>query len=196
MGETMPGKIISIEGNIGVGKSTLLTVLGGNFPVFKEDLSSWGHFLDLFYADPKRWSFTLQSAIMHDSAKKYLKMRELSNRHDFIFVERSIETCMVFAKNSFLNHYMTEDEFNLLRDMYECIKWAPDYRIYLDADVGMCMDRIQSRGRACERNVTRHYLLAIQYGHESMNIDKRIVVYPSKTPEEIAEEIVDAVSND
>ena len=43
-------KIISIEGAIGVGKSTVLQLLMSLFPVFLEPIDEWRELLEKFYA--------------------------------------------------------------------------------------------------------------------------------------------------
>ena len=55
------GKIVSIDGNIGAGKSSTLKELKNlGYVVFPEDIYSWQPILNNFYSDPKRWAFTLQ----------------------------------------------------------------------------------------------------------------------------------------
>ena len=57
--------VISIEGGIAIGKSTLCEKLEEcGYKVFKEGLDEWGNVLDLFYKDPKRNCYLLQTAIL------------------------------------------------------------------------------------------------------------------------------------
>lgn len=62
---------ISIEGNIGSGKSTILKVIRENFPelmILDEPLTEWENvgdnkninLLELYYKDSKRYGFTFQ----------------------------------------------------------------------------------------------------------------------------------------
>ena len=62
---------ISIEGNIGSGKSTILKIIRESFPelaILDEPLTEWQNvgenkdinLLGLYYQDPKRWGFTFQ----------------------------------------------------------------------------------------------------------------------------------------
>lgn len=64
-------RFISIEGNIGSGKSTILKIIRENFPELKildEPLTEWQNvgekkdinLLGLYYQDPNRWGFTFQ----------------------------------------------------------------------------------------------------------------------------------------
>lgn len=192
----MPGKIISIEGNIGAGKSTLLTLLEQKgLPVFQEDLCEWGYLLNKFYSDPRRWSYTLQTAIMVDAAKKYEQMKRLCERNEFVFVERSIDTCMVFANVAFKNNFVNQNEYNLLKNLFELIKWQPDSRIFLNVDESICLQRVRARGRQCEQHLNEDYLFNVRKSYlEMMKCDFHIEAgsFPSKL---LAEKVLEIAKN-
>ncbi len=64
---------ISIEGNIGVGKTTVLEKLKTSqtlspFSVFKENVDDW-HFLAPYYQNPKDYTLLLQLEILIDFKK-------------------------------------------------------------------------------------------------------------------------------
>ena len=171
----MIGKIVCIEGNIGAGKSTLLRNLKHRgFTVFQEDLDSWGELVDRFYEDPHRWCFELQKTILHNSAKQYEIMKELCGTREYIFVERSMEACMVFANTALLNRYITNDEYSMLHSVYDEIEWQPDFRIYLETDVDTCIRHIKERGRPSEQNITADYLRLVEDCYRSVHMDTRI----------------------
>ena len=185
----MSGKIICIEGNIGAGKSSLLRELEEKgYQVFTEDLDKWGFFLTNFYDNPSRWSFTLQVAILNSCAQNYAQMRQMCKTHQFIFVERSMESSLVFAQNAFKRGYLTLQELNVIEELYERLKWTPDYRFYLDTPVDVCFQRIHKRGRPCEKNITKEYLQEIAKGHVNIHFDGRIGVV--KTQKELADEVI------
>eukprot|EP01083_Nonionella_stella_P006369 18487_1 len=91
---------IAIEGNIAAGKSTFLNILKGeiDFVVVPEPVSKWqkidtkstepsqsqdngGNLLDMFYQDPVRWSYTLQSYAFLSRMREQMKpMSEVLNR--------------------------------------------------------------------------------------------------------------------
>lgn len=61
--------LVSLEGNIGAGKSTLFNMIKKEFPeslFLNEPLESWQNvndvpnlnILDKFYSDPQRWSYS------------------------------------------------------------------------------------------------------------------------------------------
>ena len=60
--------VISIEGNIGAGKSTLISYL--NLLTIKEPVDEWlniggQNLLQKYYEDPKRWGLTFQLNAIH-----------------------------------------------------------------------------------------------------------------------------------
>ena len=59
-------RVITIGGNIGCGKTTVLSNLSKEWTVFKEPLEKWGSWLDLFYTNPQRYAFSFQMKILHD----------------------------------------------------------------------------------------------------------------------------------
>ena len=72
------GKIVSIDGNIGAGKSTILAELNNmGYHVFPEDVESWGSFLEKLYVDPKRWAFTFQMRVIHSLYNQLTEIEKL-----------------------------------------------------------------------------------------------------------------------
>ena len=70
-----PTRIISLDGNIGVGKTTLIEHIRKRFPdivIVPEPVDMWTqlkdekgrNLLELFYKDKQRWSFSFQQAAM------------------------------------------------------------------------------------------------------------------------------------
>jgi len=65
----MHSPIVSVEGNLGSGKTTFLKLLSEHIPeitLMKEPVELWqnvqGHnLLELYYKNFKRWSFTFQT---------------------------------------------------------------------------------------------------------------------------------------
>lgn len=84
------GIIISLDGNIGAGKSSILKELKNiGYIIFPEDIDTWQPILDNFYNDPKRWSFTLQIAIINNLRDQYNQINELLQTNSFVFIEKS-----------------------------------------------------------------------------------------------------------
>lgn len=183
------GKIVCIDGNIGAGKSTLLEELANRgYYVFREDLGKWGFFLDKFYKDPKRWGFTLQIAIMNSLCDQFKEMTRLCQTNEFVFVERSPETSMIFGKNSYDLGYLSTEEFAVYQDCFNRFIWYPDVKFFIETDVDVCLGRIQKRGRDCEKNLEGDYLERICSGYKKMTFDEYFSGMDS--PAKIADKIV------
>lgn len=73
---------ISIEGNIGSGKSSILRIIRKHFPelrILEEPLEEWEkvgdanvNLLGLYYENPKRWGFTFQIYAFMSRLKKWV----------------------------------------------------------------------------------------------------------------------------
>jgi deoxyadenosine/deoxycytidine kinase len=161
----MSTRIYCVDGNIGAGKSSILDELAsrGHF-VFKEDLNSWGWCLVDYYNDQKRWAFTLQMAVLDSMASQYEQVNDIQG---VVFIERSPAAGLVFARNAYHNGALTNNEFNLIVNMYNKFKWNTCTTFKIDTDVDTCMDRIRLRGRECERDISLNYInqLSELYSH-------------------------------
>lgn len=188
-------KICCIDGNIGAGKTTILNELKSRgYCVFEEELSDWGELLNRFYSDQKRWMCTLQIAILHSMSKQYTNLIErrvdaVGSCHvergcDFdpiVFVERSPQSSMIFVKNGVNQGFLDCEEANVIKNIYEVLCWKPDKVFYLDTDVDVCFERMKSRGRECEKNVTKDYLTFIQTEYLNLyNKENAIIVQNNK----------------
>lgn len=155
---------ISVDGNIGSGKSAALDALAAAFPdvpVFPEPIESWGELLDLYYASPAEWSLPF-------SLKVLLSFSEPA-RNDTCIVERSPLTSRhVFGQVLFNQGLLNQHEWDLLKEFSDVVAWKPDVVLYLDCPPAVCMDRIASRGRACEAGVDLDYLRKIDFQYQNM----------------------------
>jgi deoxyadenosine/deoxycytidine kinase len=158
---------ISIEANIGAGKTTLIRRLqnfyGDAVPIHLEPVEEWGEWLELFYTNQSRWGFTFNlNALM-----SFMRIQDQNNTP--IIVERSPLTCFnVFAGLQEKQGKMTMLEYTLFKDIHDRIAWAPDVIVYLRTDPINCQERMIKRGRDQERSVGLDYLQAIHEQHETL----------------------------
>lgn len=191
-----PPLICSVDGNIGSGKSTVLGELKqkGYF-VFEEDLTNWGSLLENFYANPKRWSCSLQIKILHSMRAQYEKMCSFDikiTKQPFVFVERSPLSSMLFVNNSINNGFLNFDEIELIQQVYRDIFWCPDISFYLNTSVDECFKRKNKRDRKCETNVSKQYLENLHNGYIDLYSQKlnAYIINGQATTCEIANEIL------
>ena len=163
---------ISVEANIGAGKTSLLTKLMGkvSFPIILEPIQKWNAGLSLFYEDQTRWAFTFNINVLHS-------YRQLHISEDVIY-ERSPFTCRhIFTQLSHDRGMMNNYEMSLFSEIYESIGWSPDAIIYIRTNPMTCMKRVKQRNRQCENDMTMEYLQSVHDKYEQLMTDTNIPVY-------------------
>lgn len=157
---------IALEGNIGVGKSTLLENLpkhlrGGTWEALPEpvDNPEFERLLQAFYVDQNK-RIDLHMWIVKERMRETIALSKDIN----YISERSFIGDMVFAYANLLKHERPDGRYMGL--IYESLEYGfhfpLDAVIYLDATPDACMKRIRSRGRDAENNIAENY---IQYLH-------------------------------
>ncbi len=174
-------KIIAIEGNIGVGKSTFTNIMKKTFNnsvVVSEPVDMWlniktesnENILGLFYKDIPRWGYTFQNLAY---VTRMMKIQDgINSDSDIIFLDRSLGTDKnVFEKMLHDDGLVTDiehDMYNIWSTFYE--KYVSKHNnwkyIYLKCDPQTAYDRIQKRGRNEEKNITLEYLTKLHKYHE------------------------------
>ena len=163
-----------IEGNIGVGKSTLVEKLKDNGMItLQEPVDAWSNvrnsngknILQEFYGDPKRWAYTFQSIAFRS---RILGMKNLPER---CIVERSVFTDrMVFAETAHDEGNIDEIEWNDYVIWFDFVMdiagSKPTGIIYLRGSPETCLEQIKRRGRVGEEGITIDYLRALHRKHD------------------------------
>ena len=171
--------ILTLEGNIGAGKSTFLNIIDSllEVNVVPEPTNRWQgkkgeeNLLDLFYKDTKRWAYTFQSfAFISRIQEQEENLKKLPSNAIQI-LERSVycdRYC--FAANCFDMDTMTPLEWNMYIEWFAWLVTAyttkPDGFIYLQTQPKVCAQRMQKRNRSEESAVPLSYLQAIHTKHE------------------------------
>lgn len=153
--------VITIGAMIGAGKSSLAKLVGEHFgtEVFYESLDD-NPILPLFYTasdeeiQEKRYPFLLQLWFLNTRFKSIKKA--LVNKNNVL--DRSIYEDWYFAKVNKDLGRISELEFqmyeglleNMLEELNELPKKAPDLMIYLTGSFETILDRIIKRGRGYE----------------------------------------------
>ena len=153
---------ITIEGNIGAGKTTLAHLLSKHFNarLILEEFAD-NPFLAKFYENPKQYAFPLELFFM---AERFKQQKDLLQQKD-LFQTVSISDylftkCLLFAKVN-----LPEDEFRLYQRLFEIVHQQmvqPDLLIYLHAPVSKLKENIRKRNRSYEKNIADDYLFSIQ----------------------------------
>ena len=138
---------IQIDGNIGSGKTSVLTFLSALMPVdvavYPEDLPQWGPLLRRYHKNKKEWSLALNLDVIRSHERVDF------DRTNHVIVERGpLTTRHVFSEISLNDGDLTQNDIALI-DKY-CGLFSPrlpDVFVYLDVPVDVCYDRIKSNHR-------------------------------------------------
>jgi deoxyadenosine/deoxycytidine kinase len=153
-------KFIAVAGNIGVGKSTLVTLLSGRlgWKPFFEPVEENPYLAD-FYKDMRSWSFHSQIYFL---TRRLRIHRQLIDYDNSVIQDRSVyEDAEVFAHNLYRQGLIEDRDYRSYRDLYQVLTEflpPPDLMIYLRASETTLMSRIYSRGRDYERQISQDYL--------------------------------------
>ena len=157
MHQPFPHRYVSIEGPIGVGKTTLTQLFADHFGAqpFLEEFED-NPFLRSFYEDPKTVAFQTQVYFLMARYKQQERLRQPE-----LFSQRVVSDYL-FAKDkifAYLN--LQPEELKLYDKIFDLVCQQilkPDLVVYLYADVETLMERIHKRGRNYEDNVDPGYL--------------------------------------
>ena len=183
---------ICIEGSIGTGKSSALLALRETFveiPVYPEPVEEWKELLDLYYGDKVLWGLPF-------SLKVLLSFRRV--KPQLSFVERSPLSCKnVFTQMLVDDGTMNQGQFEVFKEYHDLLGWTPDAIIYIDTPAATCLERLESRGRECEKIVDLQFLRRLEYAYETMMKQdtqgiRVIRIDGTKSKEQVAEDVVQA----
>ncbi len=151
---------VTVCGNIGVGKTSLVTFLCQEYgwqPYYEGVVSH--PYLDDYYKDMQRWGFHTQIYFLTERLRQ---QQEIANRTVSICQDRSIfEDHEIFARSLTSLGIMSQRDYQCYRLLFDTISpyiTRPDLMIYLRASVPTLMRRIMSRSRTCETTITPDYL--------------------------------------
>ena len=160
--DRMKYNFITIEGNIGAGKTTLAHLLSKrlNARLILEEFAD-NPFLPKFYENQQQYVFPLELFFM---AERYKQLKELLQTKDMfqnITVSDYLFTkCLLFAKVN-----LPEEEFMLYQKLFDIINpqlVQPDLLIYLHAPVSRLKENIKKRNRSYEQAIAPEYLFSLQ----------------------------------
>lgn len=184
--------IISIEGNIGVGKSTFISILKSKWndcEIITEPVDMWKNLIDsngknilqTFYDDIPRWAYSFQNVAC---ITRMIKMENVirNSNANYIFLDRSLETDKnVFEAMLYDQGHMTQLEhqmYNLWYDFYHQYVRQQDKHIYiyLKSNVDTCIKRIKKRGRIEEESISPDYLQGLDNYHDKWLMNEKNVI--------------------
>ncbi len=153
---------IAVEGNIGVGKTSLATRISKRYngKLILEEFED-NPFLAKFYHDQEKYAFPLELSFLADRYQQ-LK-RELLHQdlfYDFTVSDYFLNKSLIFARKTLKN-----DEYQLFMTLFNIMNAKlprPDLLVHLYVHTGRLQANIRNRGREYEKSISDGYLEKIQ----------------------------------
>lgn len=163
---------ISIEGVIGVGKTTLARMLQPAFEanllleVFEEN-----PFLSNFYANRALYAFQTQMFFLLSRYRQQnQRVPELLSGEQHLISDYTFDKDSLFARIN-----LQGDELDMYFKIHEALAEKippPDLMVYLRADTDVLMQRIAMRDRPYERTMERDYIHQLNLAYDDYFINQ------------------------
>ena len=155
-------RFITVEGNIGAGKTTLATLLSRRLHarLVLEEFAD-NPFLPKFYENPAQYAFPLELFFM---AERYKQIKDMVQSPD-LFGTITISDYLFTKSLLFARVNLADEEYRLYQKLFEIINGQvlqPDLLIYLHAPVTRLRQNIKLRNRSYEQAIPDSYLESIQ----------------------------------
>jgi deoxyadenosine/deoxycytidine kinase len=160
--------LVSIAGNIGVGKTTLTQMLGDRlgWKTFYEQVIDNPYLAD-FYADMRRWSFSLQ---VYFFTHRFQLLQQMLAEPVSCVQDRTIyEDVEIFARTLNRQGFLDDRDYGNYRALFETmIRFLPppNLIIYRRASPEFLLERIRSRGRGFEQGISLEYLRGLHQAYD------------------------------
>ena len=171
---------LTIEGNIGAGKTSLAKLISEEFNA-KLVLERFADnpFLPKFYQDMERYAFPLEMSFLAD---RYQRLQDdigqLDLFKDFVVSDYDVFKSLIFAQVT-----LQEEEFALYKKVFDIMYRdlpTSDLYLYLYQNTERLLENIKKRGRDYEQKIPAAYLDKInkgylQYVKAQSHLDVRII---------------------
>lgn len=149
---------ISIEGPIGVGKTSLAREISKAYGFhLLQEIVEENPFLDKFYDNIDEWSFQTEMFFL---CNRYKQLQDIESK--FLQQQKPVVADYHIFKNTiFAQRTLADKEWHKYIQIYNILNQdmpTPNLIIYLHASLETLIKRIQLRGRAIEKNIDHAYL--------------------------------------
>ena len=168
--------MIAFHGSIGSGKSTLikrLSMMNDTYIAYLEPVEIWqdSGLLNLLYTDPVGYAFSFQVLALLTRLKQYSEFIE-NKTNKIMLWERGIESDKIFQNVLKEQKCISSLEIDILNASY---KPKALLNIYIRTPPEVCLQRILSRGRPEEKDITYKYLQELHDEHERVLTDCYVI---------------------
>lgn len=155
-------KLITVEGNIGAGKTTLSKMLADHYQaqLVLEQFAE-NPFLPKFYDRPEQYAFPLELSFL---AERFQQLKKQTINHD-LFNSGIVSDYLFIKSKLFAKVNLEPDEYKLYETLFNIIQPnlpQPELLVFLHAPVSKLKKNISDRNRVYEKNIPDTYLEKIQ----------------------------------
>ena len=194
--DILKGKIVCIEGGIGVGKSTLGTSLVKELTqqniesIFYTEPFTQG-MLEKFLTNPVKYAYPFQLYMLTRRQVVFVQAIQQAQQGKCCIIDRSLIGDLVFATLQYESQNITKEDYRVYKEVYDQFKeYEPDCIVYLDAPASKQAERIRIRNRNKEDaydmgyldNLNSTYLKTLQEEFNLPNRQISIVDWSSSVP--------------
>jgi deoxyguanosine kinase len=161
---------ISIEGNIGAGKTTLAKNIAQHFKYeFLPEEFEKNSLLPLFYNQPDEFAFTLEFSFLIDRFQQLLNWRTIIDNNNVVS-DYHFHKCLCFAKVNLIQeeYELFEKEFYKLNDIVS----KPNLIVLLKLDSTRLIQNIGKRNRNSEKLISTNYLEKVSKNYQVIFTEK------------------------
>ena len=163
----MPAQLVTVEGNIGTGKTTTARYVASYMPDTKffaapepEANPHW----EAFQSSPAEHALALQRWFLRERARVYIgAVRHIEQTRESAILDFSVWSDLIFARKHFEDGFLTPEEFEAYmedsRRIFALHLPPPHLSIVLQVDPDTCLDRCRaSPSRSNQSQLARAHL--------------------------------------
>jgi deoxyadenosine/deoxycytidine kinase len=158
--DTRPTRYIVTEGPVGVGKTSLTSLLAEELGArLILEQAEENPFLTPFYKDPVRYRFQTQMFFL---LSRFSQQQEMAQPD--LFTRITISDYLFDKDRIFAYVNLDDNELTLYEQFYKILEpkiVKPDLVIFLQADTDTLLRRIKQRGRSFEKEIGPDYIAAV-----------------------------------
>ncbi|MGJ7923274.1 deoxynucleoside kinase [Neobacillus sp. LXY-4] len=166
---------ITVEGPIGVGKTSLAKAISEKFQfTLLKEIVDENPFLGKFYENIEEWSFQTEMFFLCN------RYKQLGDIQDYYLSKNKpvVADYHIFKNLIFAGRTLNQEEYEKYYKIYQILTSdmpKPNVIIYLNASLDTLLKRIQIRGREVERNISPLYLkqLSLDYEQAMLKFEKQ-----------------------
>lgn len=171
----LKGKVIGIEGNIGVGKTTIchkikshLQTLGYKAKVFEEKVD--GYVLEEFIENIESATPIFQLTMLEKRKEIHRDaIKESRNSGTICIIDRTLIGDYIFAQVN--RKHFSDKQWVRYMNALKIDLPKPDYVVLMNAEPEICIQRMMNRDRRGEDKYDKDYIKALHDAHQKIEID-------------------------